>query len=107
MRKPHTPLKRSVGSKISTKAALRRKSLRLHLTPMRAIKWHCKNCSGNQRLEIRDCPILTCACWPLRPGVKVTPADLQRWETAFTEDSLNQEILGKGEMEKVEDIKFE
>ena len=38
------------------------------LTPVKAIREKCKDCSCNQLREIRECPITTCDLWPYRMG---------------------------------------
>jgi len=37
------------------------------ITPLRAIKNHCINCSNNQLSEITDCTVTTCGLYPVRP----------------------------------------
>ena len=38
------------------------------LTPIKAIRAKCMDCSCNQPKEIRQCPVITCALWPYRMG---------------------------------------
>jgi len=38
------------------------------LTPIRAIRWKCKECSNFQPSEVRECHIKDCALWPFRMG---------------------------------------
>lgn len=38
------------------------------LTPMKAIRAHCRDCSGDSNAEIRECGIRTCPLWPFRLG---------------------------------------
>jgi hypothetical protein len=37
-------------------------------TPMKAIRAKCLDCSCGQAIEIRQCPITTCALWSYRMG---------------------------------------
>ncbi len=38
------------------------------LTPMKAIRAKCLDCSCGQVKEVRECPVTTCALWPYRMG---------------------------------------
>jgi hypothetical protein len=38
------------------------------LSPVRAIRVKCLDCSGDQRKEARLCPVKECALWPFRMG---------------------------------------
>lgn len=38
------------------------------LTPIKAIRAKCMDCSNNQRKEIRECPIKNCPLYPFRMG---------------------------------------
>ncbi len=38
------------------------------LTPVKAIRAKCKDCSGNQLVVIRKCQITDCALFPYRMG---------------------------------------
>jgi hypothetical protein len=38
------------------------------LTPMRAIRAKCLDCSGGSTKEVRLCPVTACALWPYRMG---------------------------------------
>jgi hypothetical protein len=38
------------------------------LTPIKAIREKCLECSGGSRQEVRYCPITRCALWPYRLG---------------------------------------
>ena len=38
------------------------------LTPMKAIRAKCRDCTCDQVQEIRDCMITTCPIWPYRMG---------------------------------------
>lgn len=46
------------------------------LTPIKAIRAKCKDCTCNQLLEIRDCEIFSCPLWIYRMG-KRPKAELQ------------------------------
>ena len=108
MKRKPTPPPRAPSCKgikrVGTKSQLRKQSLKLHVTATRAIKWKCRNCTNNDRIEVRDCRIMTCSLWPLRPCAKVTPVELHAWEMKFVDDPLNAEILGASQMEKLEEV---
>ena len=38
------------------------------MTPTKAIRKKCKDCTGGQCLEIKYCPILNCPLWAFRFG---------------------------------------
>jgi len=38
------------------------------LTPIKAIRAKCLDCSYGQPKEVRLCPVQTCALWPYRMG---------------------------------------
>ncbi len=42
------------------------------LTPMKAIRAKCLDCSCGQVKEIRECPVKNCALWPYRMGRRPT-----------------------------------
>jgi len=42
--------------------------LKKNLTPLRAIRAKCFDCSGGQPSEIRSCPIMDCPLYPFRLG---------------------------------------
>ena len=84
-----------------SKAKIRKEALRLHVTASKAIKWKCRNCSNNQRLESANCRVLTCSLWPFRPGHKITPEELVYWENKFCSDPLNREILNEAKLEEL------
>lgn len=46
-----------------------RKKPRL-LTPVKAIRANCIDCSGGNRAEVRRCNIVTCPLWPYRMGMR-------------------------------------
>lgn len=45
------------------------------VTPMRAIRLKCIDCSGGQPKEIRLCMVRTCALWPYRMGKRPKKKD--------------------------------
>jgi hypothetical protein len=38
------------------------------LTPVKAIRAKCIDCTGHQPKEVRECPVYYCPCWPYRMG---------------------------------------
>ena len=40
----------------------------LSLSPLRAIREKCVDCSGGSREEVRVCPVRSCALWRFRHG---------------------------------------
>ena len=40
----------------------------MQLTPVKAIKKHCLECSGNSKKELRECVINNCPLYPYRMG---------------------------------------
>lgn len=38
------------------------------LTPLKAIRAHCIECSGGEKKEVRECPIVRCTLYPYRMG---------------------------------------
>ena len=40
------------------------------LDPLRAIRAHCRECSGGNVGEIRRCRVYDCALWPHRMGMR-------------------------------------
>jgi hypothetical protein len=38
------------------------------LTPLKAIRAKCRDCTCDQIKEIRECPIVDCSLWPYRMG---------------------------------------
>ena len=46
----------------------RRASLKHTLTPIKAIRAKCMDCTCHQPKEIRECPITNCPLWPYRMG---------------------------------------
>lgn len=38
------------------------------LTPIKAIRAHCIECSGGAKKEVRECPIENCPLYPYRMG---------------------------------------
>jgi hypothetical protein len=42
------------------------------LTPVKAIRAKCLDCTGDQPKEVRECPVYACPCWPYRMGRRPT-----------------------------------
>lgn len=40
------------------------------LTRKQAIRAKCLDCSGNNRAEVRRCPVIGCPLWPYRMGAE-------------------------------------
>ena len=40
----------------------------MSVTPMKAIRAKCLDCSGGQPKEVRLCPVSRCPLWPYRMG---------------------------------------
>lgn len=38
------------------------------LTPLKAIRAHCRQCQGEDLRLVRECPTISCACYPYRMG---------------------------------------
>lgn len=47
------------------------------MTPLQAIKAHCKACSGGSIKEVKLCPVRDCALYPYRMGHKPPRAEKQ------------------------------
>jgi len=56
----------AVTHKILTKDGVREKTL----TPIKAIRAKCMQCSNWQHSEVKKCPVTDCALWPYRFGKK-------------------------------------
>ena len=39
------------------------------MNPLRAIREKCLDCSCQQPIEVKECPVKACALWPFRMGV--------------------------------------
>lgn len=48
------------------------------LTPVRAMRAKCLDCTGNQSAEVKLCPAYSCPLWPYRMGRKANPPE--KWE---------------------------
>lgn len=48
-----------------------------HLTPMKAIRAKCLDCSHGQPGEVRMCPVISCALWPYRMGKRPSQHEQQ------------------------------
>jgi len=38
-----------------------------------AIRMKCRECTGDQQIEIRECPVWSCPLWPYRLGRVLDP----------------------------------
>jgi len=47
------------------------------LTPMKAIRAKCLDCSCYQPKEIRLCPVISCSLWPYRMGKRPKPEPIE------------------------------
>jgi hypothetical protein len=50
------------------------------LTPIKAMRAKCLDCTCNQPKEVRLCPVTTCALWPYRMGKRPTEAEREAHE---------------------------
>jgi len=55
------------------------------LTPVKAIRAKCADCTGYQPKEVRECPVYHCPCWPYRMGRRPT-------ETTYAEKPPRYEV---------------
>ena len=46
------------------------------LTPIKAIRQKCLDCTNQQHTEVRRCTAYGCPIWPYRMGRRPTPDDL-------------------------------
>jgi hypothetical protein len=53
-----------------------------YLTPLRAIRTKCLDCSGGSVAEIRLCVMERCPLYPFRRGHRPTPEDVERHRAA-------------------------
>jgi len=58
-------------------------------TPIRAIRWHCMECSVGSRKEVARCHLLRCPLWPYRMGKRPNEKDLRK-VAAFHAGNANQ-----------------
>jgi hypothetical protein len=42
--------------------------MKMPLSPLKTIRAHCRQCLGDDRKAIRECPTISCACHPYRMG---------------------------------------
>ena len=47
------------------------------ITPLKAIRKKCLDCSGNDKTEVRKCPLKDCPLYPYRSGRKERPLKQQ------------------------------
>ncbi len=50
------------------------------LTPIKAMRAKCMDCTCNQPKEIRLCPLTTCALWPYRMGKRPEAGTVEETE---------------------------
>lgn len=50
------------------------------LTPIKAIRCHCMDCSGGSRKEVATCHVVSCPLWPYRLGKRPCAEELQKRE---------------------------
>ena len=55
------------------------------LTPVKAIRAKCLDCTGHQSKEVRECPVYHCPCWPYRMGRRPS-------ETTYAEKPPRYEV---------------
>lgn len=48
------------------------------LTPLKAIREKCLDCSGDQSKEVRNCPIESCTLWPYRFGKRPKTSNTEK-----------------------------
>jgi len=48
------------------------------LTPVKAIRKKCLDCTGEQPREVRLCPITNCPIYPYRMGRRPKPGDMEQ-----------------------------
>jgi len=72
------------------------------ITPLKAIRAKCRDCSGDQPKEVRRCPVTDCPLFIYRFGrnhsrMRRTPTDGQILEKTRSEtaDSTNTEVLNE------------
>ena len=51
-----------------------------YLTPIKAIRAKCLDCTCQQPKEVRLCTVTACALWPYRMGRRPSEADRQMYE---------------------------
>ena len=74
------------------------------LTPMRAIRQKCLECSNGSNMEVRECPIKKCPLYPYRSGHR-PKTDILSSEDLETEnplywDGVNENPSGSEEGEE-------
>lgn len=67
------------------------------LRPLKAIRTHCMDCQGNNKAEVRRCPIATCTLWPYRMGRRPNPhPNIDRLPNLTAEGGTAQERGARG-----------
>jgi hypothetical protein len=65
------------------------------ITPVKAIRQHCIECSGGSRKEVRECVITDCALYPFRFGTNPNRCRVGCPENY--DSSLNQDDEGQSQ----------
>ena len=63
-------------------------------TPMKAIRAKCLDCSCNQIVEVRECPIKACPLWPYRMGMHPDTAEKRAQKRAAKNEKENRTAKG-------------
>jgi hypothetical protein len=64
-------------------------------TPLRAIRSKCVDCGAGSLVEVRLCPVTTCAIWPYRMGKR---------PTTISQISKKSLVIQKRKQENQEDL---
>lgn len=62
------------------------------LTPIKAIRAKCMDCTCHQLKEIRLCPVTACPIWPYRMGHRPKATDQAEDMQALAEDREAREV---------------
>lgn len=60
------------------------------LTPVKAIRAHCLECSNQQPSEVRDCHLTACPLWPYRMGKNPNRAGMGPKKPAFLKETADE-----------------
>ena len=71
------------------------------LSPIKAIRWKCRECSNNSAAEIRDCEITLCPLHPFRFGKD--PSRSGKKMTAEQIDALRTQLANARKAKQVSD----
>ena len=64
------------------------------LTPMKAIRKKCLECSCGSSTEVRECPVIKCPLWTYRSGHR-PKTDILSTEEEETENTLQGKALNE------------